>query len=75
LFLRLRLTCWIAADSIVGPEGREQVSKSSKKTHKGNSSAAKSAAISTDLTNVVAAWPTLPVAIRNVILALINAAK
>jgi hypothetical protein len=38
-------------------------------------SAAKSAAVSDDLSKIVAAWPSLPTAIRRAILALVDAAS
>jgi hypothetical protein len=60
--------------SIIGPEGFERVSKSPKKKHNQNKSAAKSAAIPADLAKIQAAWPKLPKAIRRAILALIESA-
>jgi hypothetical protein len=53
----------------------EQVAASSKKMQNGKRSAAKCAAISTDIERIVAAWPNLPEPIRNAMLALVDATK
>jgi hypothetical protein len=64
---------------LMGGTRLERVANSSKKTQKGNGSAAISTGIGVgdydDLARIVAAWPKLPKAIRRAIVGLANAAK
>jgi hypothetical protein len=58
----------------VGDDGLEHTADSPKKTAERKNTRTQSAQIAPDLAKIVAAWPTLPKAIRRAMLAMVEAA-